>query len=82
MPRDALVLRQSGQFVYRINAENIAERISVDIGDSQGELIAVSGALHEGDSVAIRGMESLSDGAPVRVLAQETAKAENQPERG
>lgn len=73
VPRDALVLRQNGQYVYRINSENIAERIHVDIGDTQGELIAVRGALLEGDSVAIRGAESLSDGAPVRILTQETA---------
>jgi RND family efflux transporter MFP subunit len=82
VPRDALVLRQSGQFVYRINAENVAERINVDIGDSQGELIAVRGALHEGDAVAIRGAESLSDGAAVRILTQETAALNNGRDRG
>ncbi|MBT8079759.1 MAG: efflux RND transporter periplasmic adaptor subunit [Gammaproteobacteria bacterium] len=82
VPRDALVLRQNGQFVYRINAENIAERIKVSIGDSQGELIAVSGDLREGDLVAIRGAEGLSDGATVRVLTQETATAGTLRESG
>ena len=82
VPRDALVLRQSGQFVYRINAENIAERVTVDIGDSQGELIAVTGDLREGDLVAIRGAEGLSDGATVRVLSQETATAGSTREAG
>ena len=76
IPRDALVLRQSGQFVYRINGENIAERVHVDIGDSQGDLIAVTGDLREGDLVAIRGAEGLSDGASVRVLQRETAAME------
>jgi RND family efflux transporter MFP subunit len=73
VPRDALVLRQGGQFVYRINDENRAERIQVDIGDSHGELIAVAGALDEGDRIAIRGAESLSDGAEVRIVMPETA---------
>jgi RND family efflux transporter MFP subunit len=73
VPRDALVLRQGGQFVYRINDENRAERILVDIGDSHGELIAVAGALYEGDRIAIRGAESLSDGAEVRIMMPETA---------
>ena len=82
VPRDALVLRQNGQYVYRINDENIAERINVDLGDSQGELIAVRGALHEGDSVAIRGAESLTDGAAVRILSQETAAAAKRRESG
>jgi multidrug efflux system membrane fusion protein len=82
VPRDALVLRQNGQYVYRINAENIAERINVDIGDSQGELIAVRGALREGDLVAIRGAESLTDGAAVRILGQESAAAARRRETG
>ena len=82
VPRDALVLRQRGQYVYRINGENIAVRINVDVGDSQGELIAVTGALREGDSVAIRGAESLSDGAAVRILSQETAALDNNRDTG
>jgi len=73
VPRDALVLRQGGQFVYRINNENRAERILVDVGDSHGELIAIAGALDEGDRIAIRGAETLSDGAEVRIMMPETA---------
>jgi hypothetical protein len=73
VPRDALILRQNGQYVYRINDENRAERIYVELGDSEGELIAVSGALQEGDSVAIRGAESLTEGAEVRVTVTSTA---------
>jgi len=72
VPRDALVLRQNGSFVFRINAENKAEQIKVDIGDSAGELVAVNGALAEGDRVAIRGAENLSDGADVRILVSES----------
>ena len=77
VPRDALILRQNGQYVYRINAENRAERIYVELGDSEGELIAVSGALQEGDSVAIRGAESLTEGAEVRVTVTATASVED-----
>ena len=77
VPRDALILRQNGQYVYRINDENRAERIYVEIGDSEGELIAVSGALQEGDSVAIRGAESLTEGAEVRVADTATASVED-----
>lgn len=73
VPRDALVLRQGGQFVYRISSENKAERIEVDTGDSHGELIAVAGDLSEGDRIAVRGAETLSDGAEVRIIMPETA---------
>ncbi len=68
IPRDALVLRQEGSYVFRINDENKAERVSVDIGDSAGDLIAVSGLLSEGDRVAVRGAENLREGAEVKIM--------------
>lgn len=77
VPRDALILRQNGQFVYRISDDNKAERIFVEIGDSDGELIAVSGALKEGDSVAIRGAESLSEGADVQIVLSASASVDD-----
>ena len=82
VPRDALVLRQNGQFVYRINAENRAERVYVDIGDSQGQLIAVTGGLREGDTVAIRGAESLSEGAEVQVIISASASVPDAVDEG
>ncbi len=68
VPRDALILRSEGSFVFRINGENKAERIKVDIGDSSGTLVAVTGALIEGDQVAIRGAENLREGSDVKVM--------------
>ncbi|MDH3864950.1 MAG: efflux RND transporter periplasmic adaptor subunit [Gammaproteobacteria bacterium] len=77
VPRDALVLRNNGSFVFRINAENKAEQIKVEIGDSAGELVAVRGDLAEGDRVAIRGAENLAEGADVKILVSETASTGN-----
>lgn len=68
IPRDALVLRHNGQFVFRINDDNNAEQVAVELGDSSGDLIAVSGALQEGDRVAIRGAENLRDGMATKTL--------------
>ena len=68
VPRDALILRSEGSFVFRINEENKAERIKVEIGDSSGTLVAVSGSLVEGDRVAIRGAENLREGSAVKVM--------------
>lgn len=73
VPRDALVLRQNGSFVFRINNEEKAEQIEVEIGDSAGELVSVTGPLVEGDRVAIRGAENLSEGAAVKIMVSETA---------
>lgn len=74
VPRDALVLRRNGSFVFRISDENKAEQIEVQLGDSAGDLIAVSGPLAEGDRVAIRGAENLTEGAEVKVLLSQSAK--------
>ena len=68
IPRDALILRQDGPYVFRINDENKAERIAVDIGASSGDLVGVTGLLTEGDRVAVRGAENLREGAEVKIM--------------
>ena len=77
VPRDALVLRQNGSFVFRISPDNKAEQVKVEIGDSAGNLVAVTGDLAEGDRVAIRGAENLSEGADVRILVSDTTSAKD-----
>jgi RND family efflux transporter MFP subunit len=73
VPRDALVLRSNGSFVFRITEENKAEKIAVELGDSAGDLISISGPLAEGDRVAIRGAENLTEGADVKVMLSQSA---------
>lgn len=68
VPRDALILRQEGSYVFRVSKEGKAERISVAVGDSTGDRIAVEGELAEGDHVVVRGGESLQPGQAVEVL--------------
>lgn len=68
IPRDALILRQDGNYVFRVSADGTAERIPVVIGDSAGENIAVEGALKAGDQVVVRGGESLTPGQALKIL--------------
>jgi RND family efflux transporter MFP subunit len=75
IPRDALVLRQNGSYVFRINDANKAERVEVEVGDSSGDLIAVKGALLAGDRVAVRGAENLKDGSEVRIIISQSGTA-------
>jgi RND family efflux transporter MFP subunit len=75
IPRDALVLRQNGSYVFRINGANKAERVEVEVGDSSGDLIAVKGALLAGDRVAVRGAENLKDGSEVRIIISQSGTA-------
>lgn len=67
VPRDAVVLRNDAHYVMRISADNKAERVVVQLGDSKDDLIAVEGDLNVGDQVAVRGGETLNDGASVEI---------------
>lgn len=68
IPRDALVLRRDGAIVFRINAENKAEGIPVQLGVASGPFMEVIGSLQAGDKVVIRGGERLRPGAVVMIL--------------
>lgn len=67
VPRDALVLRDDGTFVVRIDANDEAQRVPVTIAEASGERVAVRGKLAPGDRIAVRGAGALSDGQAVRV---------------
>jgi RND family efflux transporter MFP subunit len=59
VPRDALVIRADGLYVVRMSAEKRAERIAVKAGVADGDWIAVDGTLKAGDSIVVRGAETL-----------------------
>ena len=63
-PRDALVLRDSGIFVYVVNPKN-AKRVDVQVGEPAGDRVAISGNIAAGDLIVVRGGERLRDGQPV-----------------
>lgn len=67
VPRDAVVLRREGNTVFRINAENKAEKVPVTLGIASGSLIAINGEIKVGDQVVIRGSERLQPGQSVAI---------------
>jgi len=73
VPRDALVLRREGTFVFRVNADNTAERFLVRTGAATGAIVAISGGIKGGDRVITRGGERLRAGQVVQT--QDTAKS-------
>ncbi len=70
VPRDALVLRRDGTSVYRIAADNTAERITVQTGVSSGGLVAITGDIKAGDQVIVRGAERLRPGQAVMIIGE------------
>lgn len=71
VPRDALVLRRDGSYVFRILEDGTAERIAVTTGIAAGSFIEVEGGIHPGDQVVIRGGERLRPGQKVNIVTLE-----------
>jgi len=67
VPRDAIILRSDGAYVFRVGEENVAERIQVETGAAQGDRVEVRGALSAGDQVIVRGGERLQPGQTVAI---------------
>ncbi|GAB2893345.1 efflux RND transporter periplasmic adaptor subunit [Microbulbifer echini] len=70
VPRDALVLRNGDTFVFRVDEEKKAERLTVRLGSGDGEWIGVYGDLASGDRVIVRGAERLQPGQEVKILSE------------
>jgi RND family efflux transporter MFP subunit len=68
VPRDALVLRPSGQSIFVVDAENKAQQVTVTVGVGQGGDVEVSGEVSPGDTVVVRGNERLQPGQEVSVM--------------
>lgn len=68
VPRDALVIRQSGIVIYRINDENISELIPVKTGIANTTHIQVMGNVNVNDKIVTRGNERLRPGQKVQLI--------------
>jgi RND family efflux transporter MFP subunit len=68
VPRDALVIRAAGLYVYRVGADQRAERIEVKAGVADGDWIAVDGKLAAGDRVIVRGAELLRGNEKLQIV--------------
>ncbi len=68
VPRDALIIRAEGLYVYRVNDTKTAERINVTAGVADGDWIGVDGKLADGDQVIVRGGELLRGNDKVQIV--------------
>jgi RND family efflux transporter MFP subunit len=67
VPRDALILRSEGIYVFKVTGDGTAERILVETGMGEASLIEVRGNVAGGDKVVVRGGERLQPGQSVEV---------------
>jgi hypothetical protein len=68
VPRDALVERGREMYVYKVNADNTAEQVTVQTSAIVGLWVGVASGISAGDQVIVRGAERLSPGQAVEII--------------
>lgn len=66
VPRDALVLRKSGTYIFQVDQNNEAQRVLVETGVGVDDRIEVFGDISDQMPVIIRGAERIREGQKVR----------------
>ncbi|NOY15467.1 MAG: efflux RND transporter periplasmic adaptor subunit [Gammaproteobacteria bacterium] len=69
IPRDAMVIRRDGTYVFRVKDDNTVERLLVTPGAAAEENIAITGNINAGDKVVIRGNERLRPGQKIKATS-------------
>ncbi len=65
--RDALLLRGDGTYIVKIDENNIAHKLKVEVGSGKNDWVMISGDIKAGDRVAVRGAERLNQGQQVLI---------------
>ena len=68
IPLTALRRDQHGEYVFAIDAANIARRVGVKSGASLGDRIEILTGLQDGDRVVTRGFIDLADGKATQII--------------
>ena len=72
VPRDAIAVRQTGNYLMRIRGDT-AEKVAVTSLTTDGDLVTIRGPVAAGDVVVIRGVERLQDGQRVSVISRDAS---------
>lgn len=68
VPRDAVVLKGGAMFFFKVNGNNVAERIDADLRNAIGLWVPVESGVAVGDRIVVRGAERLQPGQNVVVM--------------
>lgn len=67
--KKALIAESEGTFAFLFK-DGTAQKIRLELGESEGDWVEVKGGVSEGDSIITVGQEGLRNGAPVRIAGQ------------
>ncbi len=68
IPRSSLLYAGDQNYVYVIDASNVARRRNVEIGLQVSDMVQIVSGLETGDRLVIQGQSLLTDGAAVRIV--------------
>lgn len=75
VPEEALIPVGDQQFVLRVGADSIAERVEVTVGRRRVGAVEILSGLSAGDRVVVEGVVRVRPGGPVAVVAERTKDA-------
>ena len=67
-PQIALGSSQLGKYVYVVGKGNTVDKRLVSLGPTDGDLVAVTGAVAEGDQIIVGNLQKIGPGMPVQPL--------------
>ncbi|MDJ0868598.1 MAG: efflux RND transporter periplasmic adaptor subunit [Myxococcota bacterium] len=79
LPEEAVVSDREGPFVWRIDADDEAERVPVELGARAGGRVEIRTGVREGDRVVTAGTHKLREGSVVRSV-EAPAVADSEPD--
>lgn len=74
LPKSA-VLHEEGRATVMVNQEGKAKRVTVTLGQRDGDWVEVRGGVNPGDEVIVAGQQNLKEGAPTKVVPAGTEDA-------
>ncbi|KZN63280.1 hypothetical protein N473_17785 [Pseudoalteromonas luteoviolacea CPMOR-1] len=67
VPRDSIIHRQEGSFIYLVDQDSKAQRVSVSLGNYYGDNVEVKGKIAVNDKVVVNGSEKISPGSSLKL---------------
>ncbi len=76
LPESALALDREGTFVWRVDADEMAERVGVQTGFRSDGRVEITGGLQAGDRVVVAGTNKVRRGSRLRAAAPPSSQSE------
>lgn len=81
VPLSAIQMGSEGRFVWVLNDQSQVSKHSVTVGIQYGQEMVVTAGLNDGDRVVTDGIDKLTEGAQVEVIAAKTTTNAAAPEK-